>query len=121
MSRECLLAKVLVISGGVNLGDRFDEYFVPKENMYVFYSSSLYDPVTGNYSGIRKLHDRIKADLGIPDIDPKYVNYVSIDIKSFDRSHTYLTTNRRGYQLSEGQLIYIRKIKKTKTTEAGRK
>lgn len=107
MRDSLLLAKILVVSGEVLLGPEYDKYFVDSQNMYLFVSSAYYDPISGRYTGAWKLHDTMIEDLGLPELPPGLVNYISVDLDSKNRRHTKLILNRRGYQLSPEQIAYI--------------
>ena len=104
------LAKIVAINGKRTLSDNFSENYFPEIDMYLFFSEAKYDPTTGSYSGIRKLHDRIISEERLPTLSNQDMNYVSVDIKSSDKTHTYLTCNRRCYQLTTNQKEYIAKI-----------
>ena len=109
MHNQLILAKIVVVSGAVPLGFEFDKYYIPEVNMYMFESTSFYDPITGNFEGVRRLHDRIIRSVGLPSIPVEDINYVSVDVKSKDKNHTYLITNSRGYQITDRQKQYLKR------------
>ena len=107
MNSEKVLAKIVAINGKDSLGPEYKKDYFPGIDMYLFFSEAAYNPSTGFYRGIRRMHDRIIADNKLPDLSSDKMNYVSIDIKASDRNHTYMTSNKRCYQLSYDQKQFI--------------
>ena len=107
MNRELTLAKIVVVNEKDSLSDSFNSDYYPEVDMYIFFTECKYDSTSGSYSGKRLLHDRLIAEKKLTLVSDKFLGYVSVDIKSTDRSHTYLTQNNRYYQLSEKQKEFL--------------
>ena len=110
MSRMLTLAKVVVVNGVETLGPKFIDYYYPEIDMYIFFTETLYDPDTGRHKGKLLLHDRLMADLKMPFVADNSINFVSIDIRRDDPTHTYLSANKHYYHLNSKQLDFLMKM-----------
>lgn len=107
MNSEKVLAKIVAVNGKDSLSPQFENDYFPEIDMYLFYTECTYDFLTGSYQGVRKLHDRLIADRKIPSVPTNTISYISIDVKASDKRHTYMTSNKRCYQLSYDQKQFI--------------
>lgn len=107
MNKELTLAKIVTVNKKGSLPDYFISDYYPEVDMYIFFTECKYDSTSGSYSGKRLLHDRLIAEKKLSTVSDDLLGYVSVDIKSTDRSHTYLTQNSRYYHLSEKQKEFL--------------
>lgn len=107
---ELILSKIIAVNEKSTLPEKYMNNYFPEIDMYLFFSEATYDTTTGSYSGCKKLHDRIASEYNLPHISNDNINYLSVDIKPTDKTHTYLTSNKRFYQLSENQKSFISKL-----------
>lgn len=110
---ELILSKIIAVNGKSTLSEKYTDNYFPEIDMYLFFSEAIYDTTTGSYSGCKKLHDRIASEYALPHISNDSINYLSVDIKPTDKTHTYLTSNKRFYQLSENQKSFINRMFQT--------
>ncbi len=107
MKDSLILAKIVVVNGKETLGPEFDNFYHPEVGMYLIFSEASFNLKTYSHEGKLKLHDRIIRETNIPDLPDDKINFITIDNKLADKTHTYLSVNRRHYQLTNEQLEFI--------------
>lgn len=108
MGKQILtLVKAILVNKKESLSVRFEKWYYPDEDCYVFFSITQFDRITGSFQGKLKLHDKLALDLGLPTLPSNCINYVSVDISRNDRDSTYLSTNSRYYHLTPAQVALL--------------
>lgn len=107
---ELALAKAVAVPKKNTLPDSYQQFYVPEVDMYLFFTEASYDTTTGSYSGVRLLHDRLMDEQHIGYLKQDQFNYVTVDLAYPDKKSTKLSVNRRGYQLTDQQINYIKKL-----------
>lgn len=110
MKNELTLVKAVVVNRKDSLGLEFIDSYYPEIDMYVFFSETIFDLSDFSHKGKLLLHDRLIAEFNIPKLSDELINYVTVDIKKDDKTHTYLSFNRRFYQLNQSQIDFLMKM-----------